>query len=162
MHWQSSLEITPTQVLKAGDKLVMFSKVYAPASMSDTAPLTYSAASAQLQARAPSKPPGSYSTSQKIIVVAMGPQVIPDFSDDFSDFAPKGSSVTYVLPSSFSTEANAAFKAVPTGGKCKFSVQYVNDGNPASIQVRRLPGGEPLSGEEPSRWGANHPLSCKR
>ena len=67
--------------------------------------------------------------------MAMGVQAIPDFADDFADFSPMGSSVTFVLPGTFKPEAEAALEGAPAIGHCVFRAQYADEGNPASIQV---------------------------
>ena len=98
--------------------------------------MTYTAASDLLQSLTPDAAHKNHkSMAQKVIVVAMGPQVIADFADDFAEFSPKGSTVKYVLPVAFRTVADVALKGIAQGGNCKFSIQYVDDGNPASIKV---------------------------
>ncbi len=48
-------------------------------------------------------------------------------------YAPKGSSVTFVLPASVKAEARA-FK-LPSGSNAKFSLQFAEDDNPASTKA---------------------------
>ena len=110
---------------------------------SEAAGVTYTAASDYLKSLIPdSEHQNHKSMAQKVIVVAMAPHVIAVITNNFAEFAPRGSSVTFVLPDSFAAEADAALESIPEGGNCTFSVQYVDDGNPASIKVDREGGRE--------------------
>ena len=114
----------------------MLAQSHATVQPSEAAGMTYTAASDLLQSPTPDAAHKNHkSMAQKVIVVAMGPQVIADFADDFAEFSPKGSTVKYVLPVAFRAEADAALKGIAQGGNCKFCIQYVDDGNPASIKV---------------------------
>lgn len=127
--------------MKPGDKLIVLSRSHTTAPLSEPSRGLYSEAEVKAKTYQASAGKGSafaQGRHRNIIIIGLGAQVIPDFGDDFSEFAPKGSSVTFVLPASFKAEADAALKKLPQGGNCKFGVQYVNDGNPASLKVPSL------------------------
>lgn len=122
------------QVMQSGERLIVLSRNQLLSPSRESIRDVYTAASVKaLEYQAMASNPASL--GQHIVIVAMGAQAISDFADDFSDFAPKGSTATFILPSSLKAEAEAAMKAAPQGGSCQFNVNYVSDGNPASIKV---------------------------
>jgi hypothetical protein len=123
------------KVMQSGERLIVLSRNHLESPSRDSIRDVYLAASVKaLDYQTMASDPMA-SLGQHTIIVAMGAQAISDFADDFSDFSPKGSTATFILPSSLKAEAEAAMKAAPQGGSCQFNVHYVGDGNPASIKV---------------------------
>mmetsp|Transcript_28169 Transcript_28169/g.61818 ORF Transcript_28169/g.61818 Transcript_28169/m.61818 type:complete len:801 (+) Transcript_28169:46-2448(+) len=116
--------------LEAGDKLIVLGHGAGQAAISSTAPALFNtaanAARSRLGTSSRFKP-----QAQEYIVIAMDPKAVTDFTDDFGEFAPKGSSVTFLLPSAPKTSPSSK-------GSCRF--KYVVHDNPASAKALRAAG----------------------